>query len=550
MPQRISRAEFEKLKAAQPSGGAPKRVTRAEFEAMGGKVSEPPRTVAPEVLPGGVDHGPVTAGLLNALDSASIVGLPAVLAAGDVHQGPIDAAKTSFEAITGDKRGKVKALLDRYYASKGKYQAGMDRLADTNPKAAVAGQLAPALIPGGALAKGATLGKVAKYGLGTGVVMGAARGPAETLRFDKKAATDTLRDTAVGGGVGLGAALIGAAGGKIFEKAGKLAERGMGKVMGKVKSMTRSDLGKHAKKIQEAVGGVENLWNRNKMLEEGAAPMGRNIPVPKAAAERGKEYAGPKLARQLAEDFSPAQRAAFAKKFGQEELDFVLGKTVGKGRPGNITFNERGAAPTKLGLEPSMPPQMQGPAPFGGVPGAENVPKQVQESLLRHRQGAAEKAIGKFQALEQQYGKLRRPPTRVLLEKNLAQVKKDATAGLKKIGTAAVMGGVGYKAAEAAGINPTYGAAAGGMGGLYAMRKASMAAGAHPGILAALMKLKPFGAAVAKLGTKGAVTPAVIYSLSLKHPEIRNVVMKALPDQKKPLDKKDYGPDWKPEQFD
>lgn len=475
MPQRISRAEFEKLKAAQPSGGAPKRVTRAEFEAMGGKVSEPPRTVAPEVLPGGVDHGPVTAGLLNALDSASIVGLPAVLAAGDVHQGPIDAAKTSFEAITGDKRGKVKALLDRYYASKGKYQAGMDRLADTNPKAAVAGQLAPALIPGGALAKGATLGKVAKYGLGTGVVMGAARGPAETLRFDKKAATDTLRDTAVGGGVGLGAALIGAAGGKIFEKAGKLAERGMGKVMGKVKSMTRSDLGKHAKEIQEAVGGVENLWNRNKMLEEAAAPMGRNVgPVAKPT----------------------------------------------------LTGNPTVASPgRKL---PSHPP-LQGPAPFGGVPGAENVPKQVQESLLRHRQGAAEKAIGKFQALEQQYGKLRRPPTRVLLEKNLAQVKKDATAGLKKIGTAAVMGGVGYKAAEAAGINPTYGAAAGGMGGLYAMRKASMAAGAHPDILAALMKLKPFGAAVAKLGAKGATTPAVIYSLSLKHPEVRNVLGKLVP---------------------
>lgn len=198
--------------------------------------------VAPESLtePGGLSHGPGTSFALNALDSLSVVGLPTTLGLKDALMG---------DAKDGDFR-------TRYRKAKQFYEGGMDRLHDTNPKSATAGQVAPMAIPGGAMMKGAKLAQLAKMGATMGAAGGAFRGPSDTMGGDL---AGTVKDTALGGAVGAAIAPVASLGGKAIEYGGKLAGKGMAKVMGDVASRSASAEGRYAKIQAMGQGARRNL---------------------------------------------------------------------------------------------------------------------------------------------------------------------------------------------------------------------------------------------------------------------------------------------------
>ncbi len=263
MPTRITRAQFEAMKAGGPEPEAaveaPTRISRADFEAMKAGGPAPDKKVQDNLTEeGGMSHGPGTSFALNALDSASMVGLPTVLGGIDAVAGvqsekPVgqsEAYEPSDERrpVTERAMELLKQVRDRYYKNKDFYQGGMDRLSDSNQKSAIAGQLAPALIPGSSMMKGAKLGQIAARGAASGALSGALRGPSKTLEGD---IAGTAEDAGAGGVIGGGLALGGALIGKGIEKGGDLARRGMAKVAGQAEDATASELGKFAK-VQQA----------------------------------------------------------------------------------------------------------------------------------------------------------------------------------------------------------------------------------------------------------------------------------------------------------
>lgn len=170
---------------------------------------------------------------------------------------------------------------------------------------------------------------------------------------------------------------------------------------------------------------------------------------------------------------------------------------------------------------------MRNAGPGGIVPGlAHRDPVQVARNLSR-REGNIERALDVEQNLFDKYGKKLRPPIRELNAKHLGEMGSEATGHLKGAITAGALGYAGYKGAEAAGVDPRIGAAIGGAGGLYAVRKISQAAASHPETLQKLMNLRPIGQALARLGGKGASVPknvgAIVYALR-DDPEVKKIL--------------------------
>ena len=431
----------------------PKAHLSAQEAAAEGLHAAAPDQRVPDTLtePGGLSHGPGTSFALNALDSLSMVGLPTTLAAGDaLGKGfqPLNALKA---ALSDQGRDDFRTKFRR---AKQGYEGGMERLEKANPKSALAGQLAPLVVPGGAMAKGAKFLPTVARGAATGGATGLLRGSSATLDGDFEG---TAKDTGIGlaaGGVLSGA---GASAGKVIEAGGNLARKGMAKVLSEVKSRTASDIGKAKNLAGQAAGAIENAWNKRAMDDDAA----------KALLALRQHHPGARLPNQ------------------------------------------------------------------GVVPGLEHRdPVQVARNLGR-RESNADRALDVEERLFKKHGQKLRPPIADLNRKHTAEISREATGHLKGALKGAAMGYAGYKGAEAVGIDPRIGAAIGGAGGLYAVRKISQAAASHPATLKKLMALAPIGRALSRGGAKAAAIPknvgAVVYALR-DHPEVA-AVLKEYEDQ-------------------
>lgn len=202
---------------------------------------------APEI------HDPVSTFAINALDSASAVGVPTVLAAKDALFGE-ESAKASKRTDDDDPLFKHKGILDRYRQNKKFYKAGMQRASDESPLSALGGQLAPALIPGSVLGK-ANMGMKAIMGREAvlGGVHGLMGGDADTAGGDIEG---TLIEGAAGAGAGGVVGGLGAAGGKFIEYVGDKAGR---RLSSEVSKRVASLLGKYGQKKKDAVAAMKNL---------------------------------------------------------------------------------------------------------------------------------------------------------------------------------------------------------------------------------------------------------------------------------------------------
>jgi len=206
-------------------------------------------------------HGSGSTFGINALDSASIVGVPAVIGMKDALFGE-ESAKASKRTDDDDPRFKEKGLLDRYRSNKEWLKKGMGRAADESPVAALGGQFAPILIPGQNPTKGLSLlPSMMKRGAAVGGLHGLLGGDADTAGGDIK---DTLIDTAAGaagGALGEGA---GSAGGKFVKWMGKKAGT---KLEEGISSRAASLLGKYGKKKGE-VAGARRILRNEAVLEQ------------------------------------------------------------------------------------------------------------------------------------------------------------------------------------------------------------------------------------------------------------------------------------------
>ena len=216
---------------------------------------------APEI------HDPVSTFAINALDSASAVGVPTVLAAKDALFGE-ESAKASKRTDDDDPLFKHKGILDRYRQNKKFYKAGMQRASDESPLSALGGQLAPALIPGSALGKTTNMGMKAIMGREAvlGGVHGLMGGDADTAGGDIEG---TLIDGAAGAGAGGVVGGLGAAGGKFIEYVGDKAGR---RLSSEVSKRVASLLGKYGQKKKDAVAAMKNLAIQENMELAQKAP--------------------------------------------------------------------------------------------------------------------------------------------------------------------------------------------------------------------------------------------------------------------------------------
>jgi hypothetical protein len=228
-------------------------------------------------------HDALTTFGMNALDSASIIGIPRALAAGEALA----------ETFTGD--GK-EGIVDRYHRKVKENEPiskGMSADFMEHPVAGMGGQLATAFIPGpkaGVVRGVGALGKLAmKYpkiakmlalgqrGAALGAVHGAVAGDADTAGGDIEG---TLKDAAVGGAMGAGADLVGGAVGKLVEAGGNMASR---KLRSDVLTKAKSIIGKYRQQKGEAGNALDRLEIMDELKKAAAAaPAG----LPRTPARR------------------------------------------------------------------------------------------------------------------------------------------------------------------------------------------------------------------------------------------------------------------------
>ena len=248
--------------------------------------------------PGGLSHGPGTSFALNALDSLSMVGLPTTLGMKDALMG---------DAKDGDFR-------TRYRKAKEFYEGGMGRLSKANPATALAGQMAPMVIPGGAIAKGARFVPTVLRGAASGALSGGLRGPSATMDGDFEG---TAKDIGLGAAAGTAFSAAGSGAGKIIEKGGEAAKRGFGKVLQGVTDKVKSEVGKARNFKGQGAGAIENLANVRVMEDDAAqalvglrARRGANAKgIPKKGVIPGLENIDPKEV-----DFNLGNRVGNAEK--------------------------------------------------------------------------------------------------------------------------------------------------------------------------------------------------------------------------------------------
>ncbi len=265
-------AGFTEEAPAESAG--PKTMSRADAMAAG--FTEPAER-SPETQAKMENvHGPIVTGALNAADSASFAGIPTVLGAWDAL-GADDSAKESGSKTLGPTPGFGKmGFRDRYYANKKFYEDGMKRMGDTNPKSAIAGQVAGVVIP--ALASGGTAaanlpkasalvraGRVAASGAKFGAAGGAMRGDSKLLGTSEEDPDikGVIKDAAVGAAVGAPLALAGAGLGKVIGAPAKwIAKKGaegLERFRGRAEGLTREELGRAAEIQQAGQGARRNL---------------------------------------------------------------------------------------------------------------------------------------------------------------------------------------------------------------------------------------------------------------------------------------------------
>ena len=210
-------------------------------------------------------HGAASTAAINALDSTSLFGVPSVIAAKDAVFGE-ESAKASKTTSDDDPLFKAKGIVDKYRSNKRWLEKGMDRAREESPVAALAGQFAPALIPGPKGAAG--LGGMMKRGAMLGAAHGALGGSADTAGGD---IGGTVRDTVLGGAAGALGEGLGAAGGKFVQWVGKKAGN---RLSSEVTKRIASLLGKYGQRKKDAVQAMKNL-----ALQEGVEKL------PQAAAQ-------------------------------------------------------------------------------------------------------------------------------------------------------------------------------------------------------------------------------------------------------------------------
>lgn len=243
-------------------------------EQMGIKPAEDPGLTDEEMGAGEEGPSATQTFALNAGGSlAGGLGVDKALAVGET------AGETLANLVT-DKHGNFKlggdgsdprSILERYRAkvkAAEPIRKGMEKAGDEHPIAALAGQMAPALIPGGASLKGAMV---------LGGVHGATGGSADTTGGDIKG---TALDVAAGaGGAAVGHAL-GSAGGKFMSWLGKKAGT---KLESGIVERSRSLLGKYGQKKRDAVAAMKNLNIQDalerapKVANSQASPAGRQL---------------------------------------------------------------------------------------------------------------------------------------------------------------------------------------------------------------------------------------------------------------------------------
>lgn len=261
----------------------PKRITAAQAAQMGLEpVPEAPQrrritaAQAAELQLEPVEEesgsGAVAAGLVNALDSASLVGVPAVIAAKDAVLG-IESAKASETTLDDDPQWESRGLVDRFRKNRDWLRAGMEREKEAHPVASFAGQLAPALIPGPGGVR--TLKAMAGRGAVIGAAHGALGGDADTSGGDLEG---TALQTAAGALMGAGGEVLGAGFGKLAKYAGEKAGR---RLSSEISTRVKSLLGRYGQRKKDAVQAVKNL-----ALQEGVEQMPQAVAGGKAAQIR------------------------------------------------------------------------------------------------------------------------------------------------------------------------------------------------------------------------------------------------------------------------
>lgn len=195
-----------------------------------------------------------TTGVLHALSGLSMVGLPNVLGAVDTLRGRQSEVSVDRPDLRpGDQNFDKRSLVERFYKNREFYQRGMDRGAETSPKAALAGDLAPMLIPGPA-GKGkaaSTIGRLAFRGAVQGGTHELFRGDAKTLEGD---VAGTALDVVKGAGAGAAANVGGGLIGKGVEKVGTAVG---GKLRGDILEKAKSLIGRYRQQKQEASSASE-----------------------------------------------------------------------------------------------------------------------------------------------------------------------------------------------------------------------------------------------------------------------------------------------------
>ena len=326
--------------------------------------------------------------VLNALDSASLVGVPRALAFGDT-------VKDTFAG-----RSKLGDFNERYHKNLDHLKPvkeGMDQTFVDHPVAAIAGQLAPALLTPSGAGKGmATLGT--KRAAIQGGLHGLIGGNADTSGGDIKG---TVIDTALGAAGGAGGELLGSATGKLTKYIG---EKAGAKLEGGIMERVRSLLGKYGQKKKDAVAAMKNLKIQDalerapKVGNAAASPAGQQLNrlksrFPNAEADlydASKSNAGKQIRRFVGSQnrFGPgampdvpyARRLA-VRNMSSQKLNAIkdllgVGAQVGVGMAAGKTVAEMAGAPSGSGAA-------YGSALIGGAGGL-YVARKLATNVMTH----------------------------------------------------------------------------------------------------------------------------------------------------------------------
>lgn len=422
---------------------------------------------------------PLQAGAVHALDSASIVGAPSVLAL-------LDAVSKRPKVLAAYGASGDMPFTERFRKAKDFYEAGEQKVHDENPISSTIGTLAPALIPGGGGGAGRTaLKEFAKRGAVYGGAAGLLRGPSKTLDGD---ILGTVRDTAVGTGLG---GLAGIAGGVVG--------RGMSKA------------GDWAKEAEEKL--IANLpWIGGKAAEH----------IAEKEAPAVAEAVAAKAASPVAEVAATKEIPGLADKTANMRVKPGTARTESmRAPPEPVTV----AAPIQGLPRRGAPPYARGEPTYVGdrTVRMSHAPEHIDDTVVR---GSPFTKFPKRATPPEPAGRssetfnLREPraPTPVVVPRaapaapaaaeaapklggrqmSREEFQQLANSALKRSLGAGAMGVAGYHAGKKLGLPPEMLAVMGGIGGAKAGKNVMEALAKNPAFLARMAKVLGSGEAVGK----------------------------------------------------